>query len=127
MYSLQSNPYQKYKQQSVMTMTQAEMMIMLYDEVVKQLNVAILTLDKKDFTTVNNSLQKSQRIVNYLRHTLNHDYELAGGLEAIYEYFNYKIIQANVRKNKEPLVEIIPMLKELKETFATANQAVRVS
>ena len=32
------NPYQKYQQQSIMTMTQGEMLIKLYDEVNKQLN-----------------------------------------------------------------------------------------
>ncbi len=125
MYNLQSNPYQKYKQQSVMTMTQTEMITMLYDEVVKQLNAAMLMMDKKDLGVVNSSLQKSQRIINYLRNSLNHNYEVSGGLEAMYEYFNYQIVQANIKKSKDPLVEIIPMVKELKETFVTANQAIK--
>ena len=33
------NPYQKYQQQSVMTMTPGEMLTRLYDELIKQLNV----------------------------------------------------------------------------------------
>ena len=32
------NPYQKYQQQSVMTMTPGEMLLKLYDEVITQLN-----------------------------------------------------------------------------------------
>jgi len=34
------NPYQKYQQQSVMTMTPGEMLLKLYDGTITQLNAA---------------------------------------------------------------------------------------
>ena len=37
---MQKNPYQAYKQQSVMTMTQGEMLNKLYEEAAKQLSFA---------------------------------------------------------------------------------------
>ena len=44
----------------------------------------------------------------------------------LYEYFNYQIIQANVRKNPETVNEILPMIEELKEAFAQADKQVRI-
>ena len=36
------NPYQKYQQQSVMTMTQGEMLTKLYNEIIKQFSGAAM-------------------------------------------------------------------------------------
>ena len=38
------NPYQQYQRQSVMTMTQGEMLTKLYDEVIKQMSGAKICL-----------------------------------------------------------------------------------
>ena len=121
------NPYQKYKQQSVMTMTQGEMLTQLFDAVIKQLNIAILAMESNDFSSVNHSLQKSQMIINHLRQTLNHNYKISKNLDILYEYFNHRIIQANTKKDTNPLLEIIPMLTELRETFVQADRTSRTN
>ena len=52
------NPYQKYQQQSVMTMTPGEMLLKLYDEVITQLNaVRQFNLDK-DYPGANAALKR---------------------------------------------------------------------
>ena len=43
------NPYQKYQQQSVMTMTPGEMLLKLYDEVITQLNAVRQFNVEKDY------------------------------------------------------------------------------
>ena len=43
------NGYQQYKMQSVNTMTRGEMLLLLYDELVKRLMQAELALDKKEY------------------------------------------------------------------------------
>lgn len=126
MYQANSNPYQQYKQQSIMTMTQGEMLTQLFDGSVKNLTAAVGFIEEKDYAAANTSLQKGQRIVNYLRQTLDHSYSVADGLEALYEYFGRVIIAANVRKETEELREIIPMLTELRDTFAAADKASRI-
>ena len=40
--------YQQYKEQSIATMTQEELLLLLYDELVKRLVQAELALDKKE-------------------------------------------------------------------------------
>lgn len=120
------NQYQRYKQQSVMTMTQGEMLLKLCDEVLKQLNFGISSIEKKDYVSSNNALQKSQRIINHLRATLNFKYDISNNLDALYEYFVSKIIEANVKKNVTPLNEILPMVEEIRDSFAQADRTVRM-
>lgn len=119
------NPYEAYTQQSVMTMTPGEMLNKLYDETVKQLRYAEVYLEKKDYGKVNGALQKAQRILNYLRNTLDFQYEVSKGLDALYEYFIQQIVKANIHKDAAPLAEIIPMLSELQQTFIQADKLAR--
>lgn len=119
------NPYEKYKQQSVMTMTQGEMLSKLYEEVIKQLSGAAMFIDKKDFFRANESLQKAQRILNHLKSTLNFKYEISNNLDALYDFFIQQIVAANMKKSVEPLEDIIPMVDELRETFVQADKLAR--
>ena len=126
MYNNQMNPYQKYKQQSVMTMTRGEVLNQLFDEVIKQLNGSLVYLEEKDYPGANNALLKAQKIIGYLKSSLDPQYEVSNSLDAMYEYFGYRIMQANVKKESEPINEIIPMITELKDTFATVDRSVRM-
>ena len=122
---MQKNPYQAYKQQSVMTMTQGEMLNKLYEEAAKQLSFAEVYMKDKDYTKTNDALQRAQRILNHLRATLNFDYDISNNLAALYEFFVSKIIEANVKKKPEPIREILPMVKELQEALSQADKQAR--
>ena len=41
--------YTQYKEQAVMTMTSSEMLLLLYDELLKRLKRAELALEKEDY------------------------------------------------------------------------------
>ena len=43
--------YQQYKQQSVNSMTPGELLLLLYDELVKRGTIASIALDKADYPT----------------------------------------------------------------------------
>lgn len=121
------NPYETYKQQSVLTMTQGEMLNKLYEETVKQLSCAEVFIEQKDFQKTNDSLQRAQRIINHLKATLNYDYAVSGNLASLYDFFVEQIVQANVKKSSQPITEIIPMVKELQQTFVQADRLARIS
>lgn len=120
------NPYEKYKQQSVMTMTQGEMLVKLYEETVKQLSGATMYIESKDFEKANKSLQKSQRILNHLKSTLNYEYDVSNNLSALYDFFLARIVEANIKKDASPIREVIPMVDELRETFGKADRLSRL-
>lgn len=119
------NPYQKYQQQSVMTMTQGEMLTKLYDEVIKQLNATKVFNEEKDYTSANAASQKAQRILRHLDMTLDDQYEISGNLSALYNYFIRRLVEANIKKENEPIDEVLPMIVDLKETFIKADHSTR--
>ena len=45
------NPYARYKEQSVMTMTQGDMINLLFDEVINRLNKGLVSLEQNDYGT----------------------------------------------------------------------------
>lgn len=120
------NPYEKYREQSVMTMTNGEMLLKLYDEIVKQLSGAVIYIEQKDYPKTNKCLQKSQKVLNHLKTTLNFKYDVSNNLSALYDFFIQQTVVANIHKDPKPIEEIIPMVEELKEAFAEAERRARV-
>lgn len=120
------NPYRQYQEQSIMTMTQGELVVKLYEGCLKQLNAAVYFLDASQFDKSNTALQKAQRIVNYLDASLDMNYEVSENLHALYDYFERQIISANIKKNPEPIREIIPMIDGLRDSFKQAEKKVHM-
>lgn len=119
------NAYAQYQKQSVMTMTQGEMLLKLYDEVLKQFIRAKEAVKNQDAQTRNEALQKAQRIINYLHATLNFKFEISENLAALYDYFNRQIVQANIKQTAEPLDEIFSMVQELRDAFCQADKIAK--
>lgn len=119
------NPYAKYKEQSVMTMTPGEMVVRLFEETVKQLMVANTAIKSNKLEVANNALLKSQNILRHLRSTLNMQVELSVSLAALYDFFIQKIIECNTKKDVKIIEPIIPMLGELRDSFAQAEKLAR--
>ena len=117
-----TNPYQAYKQQSVMTMTPGQMLIAVFDELIKQLSLSQIAFDNKDIPEINRTLQKSQHIINELKGSLNFDYEISNNLNDIYNYFNRVIINANIKKDPSEIGDIIAMITDLKDAFSEATK-----
>lgn len=121
--------YQTYKQQSIMTMTPAEMLAMLYDGVLKEIYMANKALAKQpqDIQEANRSLQKAQKILNYLKTSLDTNYDIANQLFSLYDYCNWILTQANVKKDPSGLDEVEEIVKQLKESYIQADRSIRIN
>lgn len=120
------NAYSRYQEQSVMTMTKGEMLIKLYDEVLKQLNNGIHFIEVKNIAEMNKALQKAQLVIDYLKSTLNRKYPISANLSSLYRFFNEQITSANIHRDAKPLEDIIPLVEELRDAFAQADKQVRM-
>ena len=120
-----ANPYETYKQQSVMTMTSGQILLLVYNELIKQLSLARKAFEKNDIPEINRALLKSQAIVRELKNTLNFDYSISTELGSLYDYFNSVLLNANIRKDSSELPGLIAMATELKDTFAEAEKIAR--
>lgn len=121
-----ANAYRNYQQNQVQTASKEQLLLMLYDGAIKFLRLAQLKLEEKNLQEVNNNLLKCQDIITELASTLDMSYgEVSESLFALYEYMNYRLTQANIRKEKEPMEEVLKMLTELRETWNKAILQVR--
>ena len=68
--------FQQYKEQSINTMTQGELLLLLYDELVKRLTQAELALNKQSYELFEDSVQRGIDITQYLSDTLDPQYEI---------------------------------------------------
>ena len=124
---MKKNPYQSYKQQSILTMTPSEMLTALYDGLLKELARAQNGFAAKDYSQVNQSLQKVQLILRHLQNTLDFQYEISNNLYALYDYFLHTALQANLKKDPTELDSIIEMIHELRDTYIQADKKSRLA
>ena len=114
------NAYAKYKEQSVTTATPEELTLMLYNGCIKFINLAEVFIDDKNIEKINVNILKAQDIVNELNITLNMDYEVSENLRQLYSFVNERLIEANLRKDKKPLLEAKEIVTELRDTWKEA-------
>ncbi len=114
------NAYNKYKEQSVNTMTSSEMLLTLYDEAVKRINRAKLSKQNGDFEFFEKDVERAREIVSYLDVSLDNKYPVSQNLHSLYEFMIYNLKRAKIGRNEEPLDEIVPLLKDLRDTFQQA-------
>lgn len=114
--------YQSYKDQSVNTMTQGELLLLLYDELVKRLTRAELALDKEDYETFEASVLRSIDIIHYLDDTLDMQYPISANLTRLYEYFCYELQRVRAGRNRTELERVRTMAGELRDSFREAQR-----
>ena len=113
--------YQNYKDQSVMTMTKGELLIVLFDELIKRLTRAEFAIDKENFDVFDQSIDRSQEIVEYLRASLDFNYEISAEINRMYDFFLYEITRIKAGRKKELIAELKPLVKDLRDTFEEAS------
>ncbi len=116
--------YQQYKEQSVMTMTSGELLLLLYDELLKRLKRAELTLEVKEYEVFDQSLDRAVEIICHLKDTLDFNYEISLQLSRLYDYFLYEISRVKASRKERNLIEVQRLIKEIRSAYAEAEQLV---
>lgn len=114
--------YQQYKQQSINSMTAGELLLLLYDEVVKRSTLASIALDKQDWPTFEGAMDRCIDIVNYLDETLDRQYPISHDLSRMYEYFTYQMGRIKIGRNRAELERLRPMLTDMRDAFRAAEK-----
>lgn len=114
--------YQHYREQSLSTMTQGELLLLVYDELVKRLTQAELALSKEDYPVFEAAVDHATKIIHYLDDTLDRQYEISGQLAQLYEFFCYELSRVKTGRNQTELERVKRMAGELRESFRTADK-----
>lgn len=118
--SLAVNPYLKYQQNAVESASPGELVIMLYDGLVRFLKIAANSLESKDIAGANNALVRSQDIVSYLNETLDKNYEISKNLSSLYDFMLRRLVDANINKDAGMVMEVLELVDELRGTWCQA-------
>lgn len=110
----------KYLQTTIQTATPAQLLIMLYDGAIRFCRQAIEGIKSSNYAAANENLIKTQNIIKEFMITLDRSNPVSDSLLQLYEYFNMRLIEANLQKNAEPAEEVLSQLIELKETWIQA-------
>jgi len=116
------NGYQHYKEQSINTMTQGELLLLLYDELIKRLVRGDMALGNQDWPVFEAAMDRCMDILRYLDDTLDFQYPISRELHRLYDFFLYELNRVKIGRNKTELDKIRPMLVDLRDTFRTAER-----
>ena len=116
-----TNAYNVYKETSVKTASQGKLIILLYQEAVKQLGNACELVDDngkilpQNIEKFGKCIQKTQEIISELMVSLDMEKggEIAKNLMSLYVFFNAELMNANISKDKAKIQNIKKMLFDL--------------
>ena len=111
------NAYAQYNNSKVLTASPAELTLMLYEGAIKFCNIAEVAIEQKNVQKAHDNIIKTQRIIDYLRQTLDMKYPVAQDFERIYVYLSQRLIEANSKKDKEILEEVNMHLRSVRDTW----------
>ena len=122
-YSMQQNAYAQYKNNKVMSASGPELTLMLYDGAIKFLNIADFAIEKNDINTAHQNIIKTERIIEYLRNTLDMKYPVAQDFENMYSYIYRRLIEANLTKDREIITEINGHMHAIRDNWVEVMKA----
>lgn len=114
---LANRGYAAYANNKVMTASPAELTLMLYEGAIKFSNLAIVGIEEKNIQKAHDNIMKVERIVEEFQVTLDHKYPVAKDFDEVYSYLMFRLREANFKKDREIMEEILEHLRTMRDTW----------
>ena len=121
------NALSTYKETRIKTASQGQLIIMLYDEAIKQLDRAVELLGlnstgKKNpgrIEQVGKAVMKTEEIITELMVSLDFEQggEISKNLFSLYTWFNRELLEANIKQDMERVRAVRNMIDELRSAW----------
>ena len=107
-------------------MSGPELLLLVYDEAIKRLTRAEISLEDKNYKDFEDCLNRTTKIVRYLEDILDMQQPIAWDLKRIYDYLVYDLsrVRAGRERQKSEIGRIRHILSELREGFDGASRKV---
>lgn len=111
--------YQKYQNVQVKTANRGKLLLMLYQGCIKFLRLAEKSIEEKNIEGANNYLVRSQDIIRELQSTLDIEKggRIARDLNSLYDFMIHMLLEANIKKEIQPVKVVEELMLELLETW----------
>ncbi|GHV81256.1 flagellar protein FliS [Spirochaetia bacterium] len=123
-----SNHLYAYRETRIKTASQGQLIIMLYNEAVKQLDHGLELLERNAggkkspgrIEQVSKSVLKTQEIVTELMVSLDFEQggDIARNLFSLYTWFNKELLAANISQDPQKIATIRNMLNDLRGAWS---------
>ena len=113
---LANKGYAAYANNKVMTASPAELTLMLYEGAIKFSNIAVEAIEAKIYRSHDNII-KVEHIIEEFQSTLNHKYPVAKDFDEVYNYLMMRLQEANMKKDKEIMEEVLKHLRTMRDTW----------
>lgn len=123
---LANQGYAAYANNKVMTASPAELTLMLYDGAIKFANLAIAGIEEKDIMKAHQNIIKVENIIHEFQSSLDHKYPVAEEFDAVYYYLLRRLREANVKKDKEIMEEVLKHLRTMRDTWKEVMRLSKV-
>lgn len=122
---LANQGYAAYANNKIMTASPAELTLMLYEGAIKFCNIAIVGIEENNVEKAHNNIRKVENIIQEFQSTLNHNYATADDFDNVYKYLLQRLLEANVKKDKEILEEVLTHLRTMRDTWKELMQLTK--
>ena len=112
-----NNAYAQYNNSKVLTASPAELTLMLYDGAIKFCNIAVMAVGQNDISKAHTNIVKAEKIIDYLRTTLDMRYEVSKDFERVYVYLQRRLVEANMSKDIVIIEEVRAHISSMRETW----------
>ena len=119
--------YAHYNNSKVLTASPAELTLMLYEGAIKFCNIAIAAIEEKDIEKAHNNITKVENIIAEFLSTLDHKYPVAQDFENVYNYLMERLLEANLKKDKEILEEVLTHLRTMRDTWKEVMEQNKIA
>ncbi len=107
-----------YRETQIKTASKGKLIVILYDGILRFLDIALENLPKKKYDVVNNNIIKAQDIITELIMSLNMKAgDISQKLFSIYTFFNRMLLEGNLKKDPKPIEFVRKMVAELREAW----------
>ena len=114
---INSRPQDAYRRQDVLTASSADLVVMLYDALKKNIVLGRRGIEKKDVSYAHKHLMKAQDIVSELVNSLDMNYQISEELLNMYEFILKQLQDANIHKDTQPLIPVIDMVDSIRDAW----------
>ena len=116
-----------YRETQIKTASKGKLVVLLYDGLIRFLDIALENLPKKRYDLVNENLLKAQDIIAELMMSLNFEAgDISNKLLSIYSFFNSKLIEGNIKKEQAPIAFVRRMSSDLRDAWNEISKKGKV-
>ena len=88
-----------------------------YNKNIKQVTKALNNISEQDIQKAHDNIMKVEHIIEEFQSTLNHKYPVAKDFNEVYNYLMMRLQEANMKKDKEIMEEVLKHLRTMRDTW----------